>query len=534
MIASGPAPVPPPASWTSLAWLDWHLAKNRIRSMVRTPRRLVPWVIVVLVMGGGMVSRLSGSGGGRVGSVLPFVSPYFPGIAAVGIGYFFWYATRSAPIAFQSRADARFLLSGDLSPRLLAGWLAVRGSRRLIFLALFYLVVFGAYIPSAGLGWEVAIGLGVGVCCYAVLLIAASLLAFSLHLRVPSLPLGWAGIAFAALGLISVASLLVPQLAPLREPLQALPPGSWLKASAGGDLLAVVYLALTAAAVLAVGLGLVGECQPELYAGSTRAFERKERAQQGSLSLPFSTARSGASRATTARSAAAAALPGGQAIFLWKEWVTIRRSPGGGLLEMLALPAALVIGGVIGYVSRGPRWPMFVAFGYGLWFFAIFTTFGSMRLAADLRMPIWWLSADPLWRRFAALTLARALRWGVAMGLGIMAMLLLGCEPLWAALGLGLSVLPFSWLLQAQSLAIYAVLPATADRRAAQMIRVFSIILALALIVAGAVPGFVIGVLPVSLIGALIVLCAELASMVAFASRRIEGNGLAFAREESR
>jgi hypothetical protein len=515
---------------STLAWLDWRLATNRVRSLVRTPRRLVPWVFVVLMMGGGFVSRVLGSSGGRVGSILPVVAPYLPGAAALLLGYFFWYATRSAPIAFQSRADARFLLSGDLPPRLMVGWLTVRGSRRLIFFALFYLVVFGAYIPSAGIGWHVGVGLGVGVCCYAVLLIAASLLAFSVHLRAPRVPLGWIGIVFAALGAVAVAARVLPPLAPLRNPLTMLPPGSWLMAAAGGDLAPVPLLAAVTAAVLVLGLALIGECQPELYAASLRYFERKERAQQGMIGVR----RARAGRATTARSAGAAELPPGIAIFFWKEWVTIRRGAGSGMLEILAVPVALVAGVVVGVLFRGPVWPMYMVLGYAIWFFALFTTFASVRLAIDLRMPIWWLSADPLWRRFAALTLARALRWGIAMALGVLATLAAGGQPPWAAVGLAVMVVPLSWLLQSLSLAVYSLLPATADRRAAQMLRVFSIMGALALIAAGAVPGIVAGVWPLALVGGLVVLCAELLGLVAFASWRIEGNGLAFASEETR
>src|SRR2546430_14845766 len=73
-ISGGP---PPPApAWTALLWLDWRLLRNRARSVLRNPRRLVPWLLFLVLLIPNLVYRVLLASATRRG----------PGGAPLGVG----------------------------------------------------------------------------------------------------------------------------------------------------------------------------------------------------------------------------------------------------------------------------------------------------------------------------------------------------------------------------------------------------------------------------------------------------------------
>ncbi len=89
-----------------------------------------------------------------------------------------------------------------------------------------------------------------------------------------------------------------------------------------------------------------------------------------------------------------------------------------------------------------------------------------------------------------------------------------------------------AWMISALGLASYAVLPAASDLRVAQMLRVFGLYAALVPVAAAVVPGALAQSLPLAVAGGTLALGAETVVLIAFAASRLQGNGLAFAREE--
>jgi hypothetical protein len=216
----------------------------------------------------------------------------------------------------------------------------------------------------------------------------------------------------------------------------------------------------------------------------------------------------------------------------WKEWLALRRGRGGAALQA-AIVALAGLGGVaIGLAAvNGQRSRAAVAAAQLSLLGVAFAAMVSVRLGRDLRTPLWWLSADPLWSRLAVWTLVRALRLAVPL-------LFLLEPPLLMAGGLGwalaapLVVLLLSSLLAAIGLAAYAILPATTDYRPGQLLRMVVIYVAVLPLAAAAVPGL-LRQSPALAIGVPIPIAAvEVVTLLAFATRRISGNGMAFAREE--
>src|SRR5256714_7006246 len=150
------APAPP--AWTALLWLDWRLLRNRARSVLRNPRRLVPWLLFLVLLAPNIVNRVllasaarRSTAGSSLTMILAPAGPYVPGAALVLLGAVLWQAGGRPPAAFQSPADGRFLVGAGMPPRLVPAWLALRSVRRLLVAGLFYLVLLGLSGPGNGL-----------------------------------------------------------------------------------------------------------------------------------------------------------------------------------------------------------------------------------------------------------------------------------------------------------------------------------------------------------------------------------------------
>jgi hypothetical protein len=167
-----------------------------------------------------------------------------------------------------------------------------------------------------------------------------------------------------------------------------------------------------------------------------------------------------------------------------------------------------------------------------LFFVAVVTAFVAVRLGAELRCPIWWLSPSRLVIRLGLLSLVRALRFAIPVLVFVLVEQVVEAGSLWLILLLPLPGLLFMWVLQAFGFATYALLPASTDARAAQMIRTFGIIVGVGTIVFAALAGLILQAPLVEFGLPLLVAGVELVGLLLFAAWRIQGNALAFVAEE--
>jgi len=528
-----------PPAWTALLWLDWRLVRNRARSIARNPRRLVPWLLFLLLLAPNLVNRVAlapvgrhGPDGLNLADILSPAGPFVPGAALVVLGLALWQAGGRPPASFQSPADGRFLVGSGIRPRLVLAWLALRSARRLLMAGLFYLVLLGLSVPGDGLSNVQLVAATGGLTAYLWLIFGARVVLFAVQTKLPGASVGWVGLAVAALGLAALAATAAG--AGAADVLDGLPPGSWLRESFQGHVASVGLLVTLAVALAVGGIAAAHDCLPELWHASTRGFELRRQMRMGGLSGMLAAR---ARRARRDRPVTAASLPGvwappGAWALAWKEWLTLLRARGGMQLQTALLLGAVVAGIVAGVLTVGRPPLVGLILAYALFLFSVLTNLLAVRLAIDLRSPMWWLAADPMWRRLAILSLARAARLGVPLALFGAVLAALSSEQSWLAIGFGLVALTLAWMISALGLAAYTVLPAASDLRVAQMLRVFALYAALVPVGVAAVPGAVAGSLPLVLAGVAAALGAETIGFLAFAAHRLQGNGLAFAREE--
>ena len=111
---------------SALVWLDWTLLVNRVRSIGSHPRRLIPWAIFLVWLVPSLLNRLILFRGRPAGRGLdmqvfaPLLAPLgdlVPGLALLLLGFAVWRASGRAPAAFESPADARFVMGAGLGAR---------------------------------------------------------------------------------------------------------------------------------------------------------------------------------------------------------------------------------------------------------------------------------------------------------------------------------------------------------------------------------------------------------------------------------
>jgi hypothetical protein len=537
-----------------LFWLDRRITVNRVRTILHQPRRLVPWLLVVGWFALSVQGRLLFGGSGRIPASpgpgteqLGFLAAaLLPGAVLLALGFALWRGGRGAPATFSSAADARFIIGAGMPSRLVLGWLCLRTTRRVVFMAVFYLVVFGfTYGRVIGVAPARAFG---GACAVALLsgMFFASRLAVFTVARDFDTDLGrLVGALLAAVGAVSTASGVATIVgygglpAAAATVLSGLPPGAWIVAVFSGDLTALALLAATVIGLAGLAVWRGDDCYPELWTASTTFFalRRMARAGGGGGVLSYRRARQ-ALRAETAAagrpvdSNSGARVPGGLWAVAWKEWVSLRRSPGGLPLQALILAGAVVGGALLNYGHR-PR------HGAGTFLAAeiaavtlMITGFASVRMGADLRNPLWWLSSSRLGARLVAWTGFRAARFALPVAAFLVAFFLsITASPL-LVVAVAAMVLLVAWFVQVIGLAAYSIFPAAADRRLTQMVRLFTLYAGLVPVGIAVLPGVLLHSLLVAVTGCSLALLAEGAGLVAFAAWRIQSNGIALAREE--
>jgi hypothetical protein len=461
-------------------------------------------------------------------------------VALALLGVVIWRASVRAPAAFQSPADARFVIGAGFEPRAIFAWLALRTAARLVVSFVLILVLLEVlYLPSLGIGGEHALLFVLGMASYGVMVFGARLLTFNLARRKPGFPAGGVGALLAVFGVAAVGASLAQTLNLMRLP-QAinhltleLPPGSWMVSAFGGDWIALITLAAIAVVFTAAGIVLAGDSYPELWAASSQVFviRRALMRSGGTSGLTGALSRGRAVR-RAASSSSGSRVPGGPWTLLWKEWLTARRGRGGASLQIALLLGSLIVGFAVGIaLSRGSVAAGIVASNAAL-LMVIWGLAGSVNLGRDLASPLWWLSASPLWQRLFVWTLARALRVAVPMVVLLEAILVAYGQDRWAIAVVPAAPLLFCFMTQGVALASYALLPARSDYRLAIMLRMFALYATLLTLAVAAAPGLLLRNPGVMIALPSVVVIAVIAASIAFAAWRIEGNGLMFAREE--
>lgn len=541
-----------PRAWIALLWLDWRLLVNRVRTIRRNPRRLVPWLVFLVWLVPSWINRiflgshLKGAlPGHELARLFAPVEPLIPGLAVLMLGVIVWRTSGRAPAAFQSPADARFVIGAGLDSRAVFAWLAVRTARRLIVtVALILVLAQVLYLPWLGVPGPRAFAVIIAVGAFGWIVFGAGMFAFNLRRAAPWLPVEGIGAALTLAGALAALLMLSHALGILTLPpalsslAQALPPGGLLVAASAGDGWALAVLLLLGAGMTAAGIALAGDCYPELWETSSRVFAIRSaiRERGGTFGLvrprPASGETSWRPQRATVRSSSGRGFPGGAATVFWKEWLALRRRRGGLRLQALLIFGAVALGILLGLAARrGSAMGLILSANVAL-LLILWSWVASVQLGRDLGSPLWWLSPEPLWRRLTAWTFARAMRFALPLIVFVEVAIASSGQDLWLLPIAPLPPVVLCWLMQAVGLGGYAVLPARTDYRLALMLRMLAVYVIAVPLAMAWVPGALVhSVVLMAALPMVIALCAG-AGLIAFATWRIGGNGLAFAREE--
>jgi len=156
----------------------------------------------------------------------------------------------------------------------------------------------------------------------------------------------------------------------------------------------------------------------------------------------------------------------------------------------------------------------------------------GIRLGRDIGKPLWWLSGSALWARLTTWTLARGLRFAMPLLVFTEFAIAASGRYLWALAPAPLVAFLLVWMGQTVGLASYAMLPARTDYRLANTMRFVAMYFLLVPLALAAVPGAVLHDVGLAIVLPILVAMATIFGLIAFATWRINGNGLVFAQEE--
>jgi hypothetical protein len=541
----------------ALLYLELRTWVNRLRFIVNDRKRLVTWVIFVawlaFAQAGQIVFMVTGRASSRV---LPTLYRDFaftllgavPGLYVLLVGVVMG-ASKAAPADFSSPADARYLAGSPLSQRTVVLWLQMR---KLINPR----VVIGLFIGTAILAFYTippgaALILQLSVFAAFISVLGLQLPLFLARRKLPFLPwtlATWAlvlgGLAAAAIG--AAHGLGFHGFPPGWRVLATLPPGSLVAAGMGGDLRALAAMIVLATLSIGLAVFVAGDSYPELWEASRRRFTVVRAMRRGFIS-PMDVRRAlreargepDSKQIRKAASVKGTRVPAGALTLVWKEWMALRRRRGGlGLIA--ALLAASLLGGIVAglVIGSGPRGGGAVVgavVGAVAVPIVLFSAYFRVSLATDMRNPLWWLSPAGLAERLAAWTLAGTLPYFVVIGAGVTAALLIS-EPASLALASLAALFALIWTMRTIALAVYVVIPSSLDMVGPGVaVRVIAIyVLTAPPLLSGLGPGLLSHNIVIGVACGTVVALAENIGLLVFATYRIQGNGLGFARAESR
>jgi len=204
-------------------------------------------------------------------------------------------------------------------------------------------------------------------------------------------------------------------------------------------------------------------------------------------------------------------------------------------MPAITLLVAVLVGATVGVLSRNG--PAVVGFLVGpLSYVVIFgSLFTAYRMSGDLRKPIWWLSASTLGTRLTVMLIARSLRTAIPISVGFLTASLVSGNIAFLLVGAPIAAAAI-WAINAMGLATYALIPGSADMRGpGGCLRVIALLMMLIPIaIAAAVGGIVTQSAVGSFVATVLTALAGGWILLLFATSQLDGNGLAFAKAETR
>lgn len=516
--------------------------------MLRDPRRLVPWLLVLTWVGAVRLSRVvtrARGGAGAPLALLPLLAAFVPGAYLVLLGVAVARSATRAPAAFRSPADARFLIGSRLPPRLVVAWLLLRRTLGLMLVSLFNLLLIVAFLPLGGDSTPQLVLLFCAIAAAYVTVQALPMATYFLGRRAPWLPVNQLGVATAALGGSSLVLAFLQRMdvrptlpEGLAESLLALPPGQWIRDAYHGQPLAAAWMAAAAAAAIVLTVRLSSDGYPELWESSSRLFTLRALARQRGGHLQGSDVRRalGQLRRRSVASASGLGVPAGAGAILWKEWLALRRAPNALAVQLGLTAGAALAGVVVGLLLLQGELQLAVTIAMlGGVALLMFNVYAGFRVGGELRNPVWWLSAAGLRGRLLAWTVAGSLRQAIPAAVGLA--LALGIAGDYGLLAASLVAAPVApWGLRLVALASYALVPSATDLRGpGRLLRVLLLQLCVAPpAVVLLVLTLVTGSLAAGCLAAAAVVLGEGWLLLELATWLIGRNGLAYVRAEAR
>jgi Putative ABC exporter len=508
----------------ALAYADVRSLVNAIALLRRRPWRALLWMVwIVAILGFGWLRTSHPALRSRPAPAELALQDLWICGATATFGFVLAFGAPHWTGFFASRAEALLLVRAPLPPVIVAGYLQVRTAGVALVqgfgrFAYVILVALPVHTDALGLARE-------------MLLLAAAVFAILSVVLPRALARGpWrrscvlAGIAVVALSLVPLlrdALLLLvrsPAATALAHQLPPWHPGLVFENVARGDLAPVgltLLVALAAGTTFAIA---ARDAYPELYADSVARLEFRARLQRRDHAAPYTGVRAPSTIHVPAAMSGALAL-------VWLEARTWSRSGSPKTTALLAA-FAIVVGTGLAMLQRTqePGLATTVVFIVLANLTIAFASATGVRLAADLRRPLFWLGDASLLSRLGAWTYASL--WRDAVFFLFIAGGYVALAHQWAAaLGVLVVTLGLMILTRGIGVAVFAVLPNALDQRGPAV--GLRVLLAYALVTPPLIPAIIIGVLTRSsatgalagLVGAI----AEAVLLLVFAAWRLAG-----------
>jgi hypothetical protein len=451
----------------ALTYADRRTSINEFLSIRKRPWIVLLWILWFGTIGGFAILRTMGPRHEGVPFWQVALQDTWVCGAIVIFGLMLAAGTSRYVGFFDSRAEALMLIRSPLHPSIVAAYLQVRA------VASTLLTMFGrfAYILLIALPLHTSI---FGLAREALLLASVTTAVACVPLP-RALAQGWwrvacviAGSAIAFVGVLplvrdAVAWLKIVAFAAVL--LAALPdwhPGNAVTAVAGGDLMPIGIALMVGLSATLAFLAASRDAYPELFALSIAHLELREKIRaRRSARAENPTIEKGSPKRATSRGTPFR----GAISIVWLDAITwARRAPP--LTTVLIVTGALLGGFAIGYAARSEEYGAYsiTLFGALANLYIGIAATGGVKLAGDLRRPLFWLGGVPLGSRLAAWCFAPLWRDAVFVGL-----LSLGYAVISRNYAIGFAVfsggVAVAMLGRSAAIAIFALLPNALEQR---------------------------------------------------------------------
>jgi len=524
------------AGISALCWLEYRQIVNRVRRTVQQPGRAIVYAIALAYFVFVAVLRQKG---GRMAGPISLSEPYASALffAYVTLLAIMMYGAASGIVgAFSSAADARFLSGSFMPERLVILWLQLRRSgaamARMIFTLVLYALMFSRSGSFNGIGLAVLGGTLVAT--------ASAVPMLKLRRVIGTRTAQSLAGALAACGILPLAILLASigngAAQTWAQPLERWGFGYAFNALLDGRPIALVSLYACGGALLALSYAAGVGLYPDLYASSLRVLafrEHQRRAGAGGFTIEH--------RYEHGRDMPAPKIFGifrGAWTIVWKEWIAFARSASMRRMLLFGIIVCAGVGALFGHAEAGSKHPIEETLGFAGMaanMIVIFVAMGSaVGLAADISKPLWWMGRDPLWMRLLAWTVGTSWRLAACLAAGIAAWAITLHAAVIALAGIPIAIAAVLYL-RAVGLALYSLFPSTLDQRGplAMVRALLTYILAAPPAIASVVVLFTARTVNGALAAGILCCLLETLLLIAFASVRIAGQGVAIARAES-